>query len=324
MHYKIFLLALLNTFALASCKSRWRGDKGEVKVQEARNFVTYIQDLSYITPVICKTKNIDTVTSFILTADNDSRVHNKIQYRPYTNSVQIIDADQPWPPRWFSSTEVYPDENFNMDSAAGIARFDYLQDARIVSGYFSFYKILSRSSKQQVVVDRPEFAAYLLLNDKMECVDTVKSATAMRNIYFHDVSINAKGERLTSVKKDTYLDLRDYSGNQADNCVHCYIDIIEILDSKDSIIFSWNPLYHIDPGLFQFKETLSNPAFGSGNSDIVNWTRLTSVQWDYDGDIIYSLKNLGIGKLSRTDGHVIWQISYNQMPIIAGKDTVQW
>lgn len=280
------------------------------------------QDLEYLTPVITRHPNQDSTVSLILTADNQRRTHNK-QNKPYIQSVQIVDADQPWPPRWFSGTAPYTDDVFNKDTAQGYARFDFIEDVRIVAGHLSFFKLLGRPPMEQSALDSPELDAYMLLNEKMECIDTVSSLTAFRNLYFHDISINEKGEKLVSLRKDTYLDLRDYTNNQADFSRHCEIDIIEELDAKDSVLLSWNPLYHIDPNLFKFKEVLASHSFAS-NTDAIQWTRLTSAQWDYDGNILYSMKHLGIGKISLADGHIMWQINAVQMPIISGNDTIQW
>jgi hypothetical protein len=36
---------------------------------------------------------------------------------------------------------------------------------------------------------------------------------------------------------------------------------------------------------------------------------------DEDGNILYSLKNIGIGKISRADGHIIWQVDRKKQKI---------
>jgi hypothetical protein len=281
------------------------------------------QDMRYLAPVICKKPNKDTATCLILTANFTTRHYSRAYHRPFTQSVQIIDAAQPWPPRWYSATPVYTDDEITKDTLSGYCRQDFIQDVKVVKGYFSFFKLLSRPPVIQDSVDQFDLDCYMLLNNKMECVDTVKGNTVYRNLYFHDISINTRGEKLASIRKDTYLDLRDYTGSQANYCQHCEIDVIEVMNAKDSVIFSWNPLYHVAPELFRFSQLLADTAFAS-NGELIEWTRLTSTQWDYDGNILYSMKNLGIGKISYPDGHIIWQINYNQMPMITGRDTVQW
>ena len=282
------------------------------------------QDLEYLAPVLSKSVNHDSTTSFILTANHSKRVYSKVQHKPYNSSVQIVDADQPWPPRWFTATAPYPDETAFKDTAQGYFRFDFIQNVKIVSGYFAFFKLLSRPLMNAAPMDSPELAAYMLLNERMQCVDTVKSKIASRNMNFHDLSIDARGNKLVSLRKDTYLNLQQYSGNKADSAVHCEIDLVAQLNANDSVVLLWDPIKHLDPKLFQFKELLSSRSFVGGNSDIIQWTRLTSAQWDYDGNILYSMKLLGIGKISLADGHVMWQINYNDLPLISGKDTIRW
>lgn len=285
--------------------------------------IAICQDLEYLAPVLSKNAVRDTA-SLILTTGNDAWAEGIPQKKIYTNSVQIIDADQPWPPRWYSATPVYTAEMFRKDTLAGVSRFDWMIDAEIVSGYFSYYKLLSRPLMKDGPLQNVELAAYLLLNDKMQCIDTVKTEKGAENMFYRSLSINSKGERLVGLKKDTYLDLRMYSHIQADSSVHCEIDILEVFDQKGNLLFTWNPMDHLDPKLFRFKELLSGRAYGYSKTDIIQWTRLTNAQWDGDGNIIYSMLLYGVGKISRDDGHIIWQINSNQMPILIGKDTLQW
>lgn len=282
------------------------------------------QDLEYLVPVISKNAVNDTNTSLILTTGNDNAGYATQQKIPYTNSLQVIDANQPWPPRWYTATPVYTAEMFVKDSSMGLSRFDWIVDAEVVNGYLSFYKLLSHPLIQDGPLQNVELAGYMMLNDKMHCVDTIKTDTGAENMFYRSISVNSKGEKLVGLKKDTHLDLRKYSQNPADSSVHCEIDIIEILDAKGKVIFYWNPVEHLDPRFFRFKETLAGRAFGYGNTDIIQWTRLTNAQWDNDGNILYSLLLYGVGKISRTDGHVMWQINLNQMPIVSGRDTIQW
>jgi hypothetical protein len=155
----------------------------------------------------------------ILTTGNDAWAEGIPQKNIYTNSVQIIDAEESWPPRWYSATPVYTAEMFRRDTLAGVSRFDWMIDAEIVSGYFSYYKLLSRPLMKDGPLQNVELAAYMLLNDKMQCIDTIKTAKGAENMFYRSLSINSIGERLVGLKKDTYLDLRTYSHNQADSSV---------------------------------------------------------------------------------------------------------
>jgi hypothetical protein len=282
------------------------------------------QDLDYLVPILSRNANRDSSTSLILTTGNDAWAEGIPQKKPYINSVQIIDADQPWPPRWYSATAVYTADMFRRDTLAGVSRFDWILDAQIVSGYFSYYKLLSRPLMKDGPLQNVELAAYMLLNNKMQCVDTIKTERGIENMFYRSLSMNAKGERLIGLKKDTHLNLTGYTHNVADSAIHCEIDILEVLDAKGKLLFYWNPMDHLDPKLFRFKESLTGRAYGYARTDIIQWTRLTNAQWDADGNIIYSLLLYGVGKISRDDGHIIWQINSNQMPMIKGNDTLQW
>lgn len=242
----------------------------------------------------------------------------------YNSSVQIIDVNEPWPPRWYTSTPEYTNAQYTDDTSKGFQRMFTYIDVREVGGYLSFYELLSFPKLVDAPLMGTKFAGYLLLNKNMVPADTVRSTDAIRNLFFHDLAINNKGERLVNLRKDTYLDLRDYTEDYSDTAVHCNVDYIQILNSEDSIIFFWNPLEHIDPKLFDFKRNVREKSWGGRNSPIIEWTRLTSVQWDYDGNIIYDMKNIGLGKISRQYGHIMWQITERDIPMFDGRDTIKW
>jgi hypothetical protein len=120
------------------------------------------------------------------------------------------------------------------------------------------------------------------------------------------------------------LDLRKYTGFSKDSAVDSQIDYIMLHDEHDSTIYRWDPLEHMSPALFNFTETLKTMSFASNDDNLIEWTRMTSCLWDYDGNIIYSMRQIGLGKISRADGHIIWQINAKDMPIINGGDTLEW
>lgn len=278
----------------------------------------------YLPAVIAAAPNDDTLTSIILSTNDVARFDNRKQEKPYVNAVQIIDADQPWPPRWYVSTPYYSDAQYDRDTREGYYRYDFVIDGKIDGRFFSFYKIISKQKLGVGQLIAPEMAGYILLNEKMEPVDTIMSNTKRSNMFFHDLRMNASGERMVDLKKDMYLDLRDYTDDAKDTAVHCNVDYIHIMDSSDKTIFTWNPLYHLDPALFNYKEAVKKKAFAANHSDLLEWTRLTSALWDYDGNVLYAMKQIGIGKVSRQDGHVIWQINNADVPIISGSDTLYW
>lgn len=315
----VVVLFLLNSCFPENRSKNLKEDKRIVQVKPETEDL-----LLYIPPVLALTKNEDSSTTLLVTTADVSRFDNKPVERAFSNSIQMVDADEPWPPRWYAACPFYSDAAFKKITDAQQYRFDFLIDAKVESGFFSFYKILSQQAMGVGQLKAPEFAGYILLNEAFEAVDTVKSKMKGFNMYFHDLRLNAKGERMVDMKENVALDLRKYTGNPKDSAVNCNVDYIQILDHDNNIVFSWDPIKNIDAKLFQFKETLNGKAFASRHADVVEWTRLTSALWDYDGNILYAMKKIGIGKISRNDGHIIWQINYNDMPIIFANDTIEW
>ena len=278
----------------------------------------------YLPPLLGKNVNSDSSTSLILTTADVARFDDKKEEKPYVNSIQIVDADEPWPPRWYAATPVYTDEDYKRTTQDGKYRFDFMIDAKVDAGHFSFYKIISKQNLGTGQLISPQFAGYILLDEKMQPVDTIKSNIKRSNMYFHDLRINKNGERMVDLKKDMYLDLRDYTDDPKDTAVHCNLDYIHIIDSNDKTVFTWNPMQYIQPELFHYKETVKKKAFAANHADMIEWTRLTSALWDYDGNILYAMKQIGLGKINRKYGYIMWQLNYTDMPVVSGSDTLEW
>lgn len=279
------------------------------------------QDLPYLPPVLNLTNYKDSSTSFYFTTLDAHRFKGQGGQR-FCNALQIIDAQQPWPPRWYASTPVYTDSLFSLDSLNHNWRLYFMFDPKVDGGYFSFFKSLTLTNRESEKTSAN--SAYIMLNSKMEPVDSINKNISKGHLYFHDFRINEKRERLIDVKIDTVLDFRRNTGNQKDSAVHSKLDIIYIIDSLDHVLFSWNPLEHLNQDIFEFKESLNQRSFSSMDTDLIEWSRLTSAVWDYDGNILYSMRFVGIGKISRLDGHVMWHVDFTDIPLAAGKDSVRW
>jgi len=279
------------------------------------------QDLSYLPPVLNLTDYRDSSISFYFTSLDVHRFKGKGGQK-YCNALQIIDAHEPWPPRWYASTPVYTDSLFAIDSANHNWRLYFLFDPKVDGGYFSFFKSLTLTNRESEKTSSS--SAYIMLNSKMEPVDSVNKSISKGHLYFHDFRINTKRERLIDVKIDTTLDFRRTTGDPKDSAVRSKLDIIYIIDSLDHVLFSWNPLEHLNPDVFEFKESLMQRSFSTMDTDLIEWSRLTSAVWDYDGNILYSMRFVGAGKISRADGHVMWHVDFTDIPFLSGKDTVSW
>lgn len=281
---------------------------------------TFAQDFLHLPPVVTTSNFKDTSVSFLLSTF-DMRRFKGNQSQQYCNTVEILDASSPWPPRWYTTAPLYTDSMYQVDTINHLWRLYFVFDPKVDNGQLSFFKelTLTKIGEEKAASE----AGYIILNKQMEPVDTARS-TGKSAMYYHDFRTNSKHERLVDIKMDTVLDLRKASGEEKDSTVRSKIDIIQILDVNNKVIFSWNPLDHLDPNIFQFKESLKSRSFSASDKELIEWSRLTSAFFDYDGDILYSMRFVGIGKLSRKDGHVIWHIDFKDIPIIDGKDTIRW
>ncbi len=318
------LLVLVLTNTQCAREQRQKEIKKEEKAQKIKIDPITTDLLQYLPPVRLANANSDSATTLLITTADVARFDGKKEELSYNQSLQMIDADEPWPPRWYYSPPYFTDEMYESITKANQYRMDFTIDAKVEAGYFSFYKIISQQAIGVGQLVAPDFAGYILLNDRYEPVDTVSSRDKGFNMYFHDVRLGKNGERMVDMKQTTFLDLRQYTNEEKDSAVHCNVDYINILDPDNNTIYVWDPLKHLDPELFDFKQTLASKAFATRHADILEWTRLTSALWDYDGNILYAMKQIGLGKVSKKDGKVIWQINNKDMPVVSGKDTIEW
>ena len=245
----------------------------------------HCQGLEAIPPILISEPNQDKISkeaSFILTPNM---------------KMEIVDADQPWPPRWFAAGKDYKKGAMNNDSLL----VTYI-DARFQNGLVTFCK-KGWGGKAPSINDI-NHQVYLLCNDKLEPVDTFTGADLPVNS--HDFKINSKGEKLVVARLDTLLNLSILTGHPQDTSIKSMIDIIEIIDAHNKLIFRWNPVSVLGVNsLFHPYGGLISPSAKIG---FVDWSHANAVNWDFDGNIIYCFRHIGVGKISSKDGHVIWRI----------------
>ena len=251
----------------------------------------FAQQLHKICPVVLKKGNLPDSISFVLTtADFNTFRGRDASYAP---AIEIVDADQPWPPRWFA---LHPS-----DISSEIGSGFLMLNASCQNDHFMFY----------TVIKAPQYNSYLgilICNKNMEIVDSFFCPG--REIDSHDFIASPDGNMLFFAHHDTTMDLRKIYHNTYDSAVKVIYESIEISDAKGTSLFSWNPLYNLgfDAVYLPYRYV---PGVMSSQSQF-EWSHGNSLQYDYDGDIIYSLKHIGIGKISRKDGHVIWRIDRKQ------------
>jgi hypothetical protein len=214
---------------------------------------------------------------------------------------------------------------YREDSINHVQSTDFILDAKVDGNYLSFFQFLVKI-KDDMPISTP-VADYLLLNKSYEAVDTISRISQNHDkLYWHDFRINKEGDRLISIKETKPIDLREKTGNPGDSAILSDIDIIQIIDKMGNVKLEWNPLKRLDKNVFQFEESLHSKSFTGQHKENgpIDWSHLTSMQLDYDDNIIYSLRFIGIGKISSKDGSLMWHIDYKDLPIISGRDTIQW
>ena len=279
---------------------------------------SHAQDLATLPPVLLQGKLTDT-TSCLLFSEMDMHYYNDQGPQRYNHAVEIVDAAHPWPPRWYTSVPIYTDSMTRKDTIDGMVTQYYIFDACVEGGNLCFFKAMSRVPKSVGERTIPG-SGYIRLKKNLLPRDTIKS-TIDRLVYFHEMRVNDKEEIMMDVKQWANLDLRKVTGEAKDSAVPSEYDLIQIYDKRQKLLYSWNPLDHLNPDVFDYKaslkHTFSSPDYG------IDWSHITTSCFDLDGNILYSMRFIGIGKVSRKDGSLIWHHEWSDMPIINGKDTIR-
>ena len=267
---------------------------------------TFCQGLDKICPVILQQGNTKADISFVLTTTD----YNFARNRParYENSIQIIDVNQPWPPRWFSAME--PDTTMP---------FPYGQTVPINASYqnkqFTYFTVIKVKGPANTVLNKQGF---VICNPNLQPVDTLMLPN--QEIEHHELRIAPNGDKIFFVMHDSVVDMRAIHHLEQDSALKLSYENIVITDAKGKIVFTWDPIKYLGadaqyPAYFNEKGMMRKPG-------VHDWGHGNSVCFDYDGDILYSYKLVGIGKISRKDGHVIWRIDRNNQQPNSYSDTI--
>ena len=224
--------------------------------------------------------------------------------------LEIIDAYQPWPPRWFSE---FNQPKSNSEHPKHIKPF--FENARVQNNRITFFKKWIMESSGDSMLTRN---GYIICDRQMEPLDTFKANGLDLN--FHDFRINEKGEKLICYILDTVLNLSGLTADPGDTALKARVDIMEILDSSGKIIFRWNPVSVLGVNSLYYR--YGHLASRTSKAGHVDWSHANAFSWDFDGNILYSFRHIGIGKISRHDGHVIWRLDRSKMPFIVDNDTL--
>lgn len=155
---------------------------------------SFCQGLETVPPVLADTPHvkINEKVSFILTADLR---HYPKGIRPYVNCVEIVDADQPWPPRWYFPGKKYNPPASENDTAKILE--ELFLDARYQNGFITFSSGLIADYKP--LVRFAQTTQYIICNEKLEAVDSLKNT---------GTPINAQDFRINEKKKNYLCSIR--------------------------------------------------------------------------------------------------------------------
>lgn len=265
-------------------------------------FNAQAQQLGKIAPVwLTKGKPADSSSFVITTADYSYFKGMPLAYAP---AIEIIDAAQPWPPRWFA---LHPVDTATDLSTSGMI----ILNADEQAGKFVFFAVIPTGANMNSL-------AILICNKNMEVVDTFYRQG--REIDAHDFKLSENGDMMYFNVHDTIADLSKVTHNLADSAVKMVYQSIQIDNKNQTPVFTWNPLQKLgfDAMYLPYRNA---PGVMSGNNTF-EWSHGNSLQYDFDGNILFSFKHIGIGKIARTDGHLIWHIDRNNPKANAASDAI--
>ena len=267
------------------------------------------QFLDRISPVFLTRGTLPDSVSFILTATDFNAFQGK--KADYPSSLQIVDGAQPWPPRWFATAP------FGLDASETSIEplVKPLIDAAWQGGKMTVHSILTKREKNGQLSSRE---AIIILDQNLEMVDSF--IYPAKGADTHDFRSRPDGEKIFFERCDTILDMSAVFKNHSDSAVKLSYQNIKIVDAGNNTLFLWNPLYH-----FRLTDMFLPYRYTPGimNADkSVDWSHGSSLCWDEDGNILYSYKHIGIGKISVADGHIMWQVSRNHQRPNEGSDSI--
>lgn len=228
---------------------------------------------------------------------------NPNQPNKYPTSVQMTHADEPFPPIWYivgenksSNATFYESDfllDFNLQEKTGQATFAgiyYLID-RYFAGYFTF-----DTSTINLVDSTLELYTYHL-------------DSSVNTVDFHDIQYNTNGDKMLLANVKRTIDGRCLTNNINDSLMSAVVTYIVVLNKNDIPVFIWDPLAHLSPCemYYEYKDNSTH------YYNRLNWSHGNSARWANDGNILYSFRHVGCGKININTGDIMFKLS--------GKDT---
>lgn len=212
-----------------------------------------------------------------------------------TSTLQLVRANNPFPPLWFQMG------NPEADTGSFIGT-TFLGDVRIQKDNKKLTFFGSYPGKF--------FGATTLDIQTLQPIDSLTKYSwptkdnVIMQLDSHDYQVDADGNQLFANQVKQKVDARCLSGLEKDSVRYAVVNNIVILNAKDSVIFYWNPLEHMSVCEMNWAYRNSSLTYG----EMINWSHLNSVRFANDGNIIYSYRHIGLGKINVKTGEIMWKL----------------
>lgn len=218
-----------------------------------------------------------------------------------STSIQLVNAVQPFPPLWYQIGDPKAD-------TLGVFNTTFFIDARIQerSGMLTAFYVFPYSFTGSVAFD----TTTLLPIDTTRTYAKPNNETFRDYIDLHDFQIDKNGNKLFANQVLKKIDARCLSGNEDDSIRNAIVNNIIILDKHDSILLNWNLLDHLSACEMKWEYKDASLHFGNN----INLSHVNSVRFANDGNILYSFRHIGVGKINIKTGEIMWKLG--------GKDTL--
>lgn len=217
----------------------------------------------------------------------------------YPTTVQLCHLNHPFPPIWYmiGTHRIGP----------GLSGSDFFLGPIIndQTGRLSF-----SASVVPDMIEHPGLKGYVILDTaRMEPADTlIHFESGFDSIYEpvdnHEYEEDAHGNKLFFSSIKIQVDGRCLSGNAEDSLMTIVTQCIVVLDTFNKVKLFWNPLHHFSPCEMYWEYRNASTSFDGA----INWSHGNSLRWANDGNILYSYRHIGIGKINSKTGAFMFKL----------------
>ena len=157
---------------------------------------------------------------------------------------------------------------------------------------------------------------YVICNEHLEAIDTFVGNGVEMDA--HDIYLYTNGSKAYFEVEDTLADVQ-FKATHLNKIAN---DNIEIIDAKGNVVFHWNPYLRLGINSMYPGYCCAGGRIFSNHDGGMNWARGSSLCLDFDGNILYSYRGVGIGKISVKDGSLMWRIDRNTQKLNEESDII--